>query len=136
MPHQLENIRKLQHQRYIDKKVNMPLLNSCGINDGGKSYDDVNNYNPFNPFNPPGMKENNIYTNGENSRDIVKNIPINNSPHNAPQEPPKPPNYKKKTLWKRNTCLVVDDSTLNGLQEDKMSANQMIKVREYHYRKN
>ena len=94
----------------------------CGLRD--KSCDKIYvNRNPFNPFNPPCTNENKIYTTGENSicsqnQNIVKNIAINNPPFSA-QKPPKPPNHTKKTPWKRNTCLVVGDSTLNGIQEDK-----------------
>ena len=57
-----------------------------------------------------------------------QNIAINNLPF-SPQKPLNPPNYMKKTPWKRNTCLVVGDSTMNGIQVDKMSSDQMINVR-------
>ena len=152
IPQQIENIRKLHHQRYIDKKGNVPIpieddesiinikSNFYGINEGGKccglrnkSYDKIYvNRNLFNPFDLPFTNENKIYSTGVNSicsqnQDIVKNIVINNPPFSS-QKPPKSPNYIKKTPWKRNTCLVVGDSILNGIQEDKMSSNQMIKV--------
>ena len=45
--------------------------------------------------------------------------------------PPRPPNPSGKRAWKRNTLLIVGDSTLNGIQESKMSSNDSIKVRSF-----
>lgn len=48
---------------------------------------------------------------------------------NKPSDPPMPPNNLYKSKWKNNTCLIVGDSTLNGVQEKRMSSNNLIKVR-------
>ena len=45
--------------------------------------------------------------------------------------PPKQPIYTKKKPWKKGTCLIVGDSTLNGLKESKMSYNGTIVVRSF-----
>ena len=56
----------------------------------------------------------------------------NNNPHiRNMSSPPRPPNPSGKRAWKRNTLLIVGDSTSNGIQESKMSSNDSIKVRSF-----
>lgn len=55
-------------------------------------------------------------------------------PTDVPRIPPKlpiPPIKRSKKSWPPNTCLIVADSTLNGLNEGKMSKNKKIVVRSF-----
>ena len=56
-------------------------------------------------------------------------LPI--EPPKFPGNPPIPPSKSNKKPWPPNTCLIVGDSTLNGLNESRMSKNKQIVVRSF-----
>ena len=49
--------------------------------------------------------------------------------HTLLTKPPKVPHQENIKRWKPNTCLVVGDSTRSGIQENRLSINQLFKVR-------
>ena len=65
--------------------------------------------------------------NGESNR---PNIDADNERNRRQCVPPKPPHHSKKA-WNENTLLIVGDSILNGIQENRMSFNGSIKVRPF-----
>ena len=78
-------------------------------------------YIDINIWNIANDERNNLHPN--------VNDPVTLNSISSPPIPPKIPNQENKKRWKPNTCLVVGDSILNGIQQNRMSKNQLFKVR-------
>ena len=68
-----------------------------------------------------------------NDKPIEQSNYVGNDKNSLPpvQSPPYRPNRSKKKPWKKGVCLIVGDSTLNGLTENRMSSNGTIIVRPF-----